>query len=128
MAGCFFNKNKIMDTNYEIVETVFSRIENLTTTQTELIKLKLYNKTADLATFLAMKAIIMSVLGLFFLFLNIGLSLWLGEMLGKTYYGFLAIAAFYALVAVFIRTSVYKYLQRQINFLLLSKILKDENL
>lgn len=117
-----------MDTNYEIVETVFSRIENLTTTQTELIKLKLYNKTADLATFLAMKAIIMSVLGLFFLFLNIGLSLWLGEMLGKTYYGFLAIAAFYALVAVFIRTSVYKYLQRQINFLLLSKILKDENL
>lgn len=117
-----------MDTNYEIVETVFSRIENLTTTQTELIKLKLYNKTADLATFLAMKAIIMSVLGLFFLFLNIGLSLWLGEILGKTYYGFLVIAAFYALVAVFIRTSVYKYLQRQINFLLLSKILKDENL
>lgn len=117
-----------MDTNYEIVETVFSRIENLTTTQTELIKLKLYNKTADLATFLAMKAIIMSVLGLFFLFLNIGLSLWLGEILGKTYYGFLVIAAFYALVAVFIRTSVYKYLQRQINFLLLTKILKDENL
>lgn len=117
-----------MDTNYEIVETVFKRIENLTSNQTELIKLKLYNKTADLATFLAMKAIIVTVLGLFFLFLNIGLSLWLGEILGKTYYGFFILAAFYAIAAIFIKTSIYKYLQLQINLMVLTKILKDENL
>lgn len=117
-----------MDTNYEIVETVFKRIENLTTNQTALIKLKLYNKTADLATFLAMKAIIVTVLGLFFILLNIGLSLWIGEMLGKTYFGFFVLAAFYAVAAIFIKTSVYKYLQQQINMRVLSKILKDENL
>ena len=117
-----------MDANFEIVETVFKRIENLTSNQTELIKLKLYNKTADLTTFLAIKAILVTVLGLFFLFLNIGLSLWLGEILGKIYYGFFILAAFYAVLAIFIRTSIYKYLQQQINVLVLSKILKDENL
>jgi polyferredoxin len=117
-----------MEANHEIVETVFKRIENPTTNQAELLKLKIYSKTADLATFLALKAIIILILGLFFLFLNIGFSLWLGEMLGKTYYGFFVIAALFAVAAIFVRTSFCKYLHQQINLLLLSKILKDKSL
>jgi hypothetical protein len=120
-------KNK-MDASNNVVETVFQKIEDLASNQTEIIRLKVYSKSADLATFLTMKIIMLSVIGLFVFFLNIGLSLWLGDLLGKSYYGFFSLAIFYAVLAIFIRTSIYKSLELKINNLLLTKILKEENL
>lgn len=117
-----------MDSNNNVVETVFKKIEDLTSNQTEIIKLKVYSKSADIATFLTMKIIMLSVIGLFVLFLNIGLSLWLGDLLGKTYYGFFVLAIFYAVAAIFIRSRIYKIIELKINNLLLTKILKEENL
>ena len=44
--------------------------------------------------------ILVVVISFFAFTLNIAIALWLGDMLGKSYYGFLIVAAVYALVAV----------------------------
>ncbi len=116
-----------MDSHHSIVETIFKKIEVLTINQTEIIKLKMYSKSIDLATFFIMKTITIAVIGLFLLFLNIGISLWLGDLLGKSYYGFLVVALFYAFIAIFIHGVIYKSIQMQISNVFVTKILQEEN-
>jgi hypothetical protein len=117
-----------MDFKQEKIETFYTKIENLVTTQQEIIKLKAYSKSADLATFLIMKIIMFVVVGLFVLFLNIGISIWLGDILGKTYYGFFILAGFYALAAFFIKSILYLNIEYKIKNYFLFKILKGENI
>jgi hypothetical protein len=68
------------------------------------------------------------VVGLFVLFLNIGLSIWLGEILGKTYYGFFVLAGFYAFAAFLIKAILYRNIEYKINNFFLFKILKGEKI
>lgn len=117
-----------MDFKEGKIETVYAKIEDLVSNQQEIIKLKVYSKSADMATFLVMKIIMFVVVGLFVLFLNIGLSIWLGEILGETYYGFFALAGFYAIAALIIKTFLYSNIEYKINNFFLFKILKGENL
>ncbi len=116
-----------MDSHHGTVETIFKKIEDLTINQTEIMKLKMYNKSIDLATFLIMKTISVAIIGLFLMFINIGISLWLGDLLGKSYYGFLVVGLFYALIAIFIHGVIYKSIQMQISNVFLAKILQKEN-
>jgi uncharacterized protein (DUF983 family) len=117
-----------MDFKEGKIEMVYAKIEDLVSNQQEIIKLKVYSKSADMATFLVMKIIMFVVVGLFVLFLNIGLSIWLGEILGETYYGFFALAGFYAIAALIIKTFLYRNIEHKINNFFLFKILKGENL
>ena len=117
-----------MDFKEGKIEMVYAKIEDLVSNQQEIIKLKVYSKSADMATFMAMKIIMFFVVGLFILFLNIGLSIWLGEILGETYYGFFALAGFYAISAIIIKTFLYNNIEYKINNSFLFKILKGENL
>lgn len=66
----------------------------------ELYKLKAIDKSADVVSTIAADITIVSILILFVLVINIGLALWLGEVLGKTYYGFFLIAGFYLLSGI----------------------------
>lgn len=116
-----------MDSHHSIVETIFKKIEVLTINQTEIIKLKMYSKSIDLATFFIMKTITIGVIGLFLLFLNIGISLWIGDLLGESYYGFLVVALFYAVIAIIIHGVIYKSIQMQISNAFLTQILQKEN-
>ncbi len=82
------------------IETLFGKAKHYTETSVELYKLKALDKTADIASTLASRLVIVAFIVMFFLVLNIGVSLWLGELLGKSYYGFFITSGFYALGAI----------------------------
>jgi hypothetical protein len=63
---------------------------------------------------------------MFIVFLSIGLSLLIGEMLGKVFWGFFIVAVFYLICGILIRKTIFKTLEIKINNLLLSTFLKDE--
>ena len=117
-----------MDFKEEKIETFYAKIENLVTTQQEIIKLKAYSKSADFATFLIMKTIMFVVVGISIIFLSIGISIWLGDILGNTYYGFFTMAGIYGLAAFIIKTILYLNVEFKIKNYFLFKILKDENI
>ncbi len=86
-----------METNESILEPLIERAEEYGKTSFELLKLKAVDKTADVVSTIFSRIILIPVLMLIVVSLSIAAGLWLGELLGKTYYGFLIIAAVYAI-------------------------------
>ncbi len=89
-----------MDANFNFIEPVLERVEAYGATTLELIKLKTIDKTAKVTTSLITRLMLILVFSLFVLTLNIAIALWLGDELGKSYYGFLIVAAFYGTLGI----------------------------
>ena len=88
-----------MSNNATAIETLFEKAGDYGKVSMELFKLQAIDKSAEVLSALASKLIVTIVVALFTLCLNIGLALWIGELLGKMYYGFFIVAGFYAIVA-----------------------------
>lgn len=89
-----------MEDQASLIESLIEKGEQYGKTTIELLKLKTVDKSADVASTLISWAIVIVFTVLFFLIFNIGVALWIGELLGKSYYGFFAVAGFYALLAI----------------------------
>ncbi len=89
-----------METKAGLFEPLLERAERYSKTTLKLVKLKVLDKTADVLASVVLRLLIGIVLGAFLLILSIAAALWLGEILGKSYYGFLMVAAFYGLVGI----------------------------
>ena len=91
-----------MEEKATLIESLFEKSEAYAKTNFDLFKLKAIDISADAVSTIFAKLILFIVVMLIILLLNIGLALWLGELLGKLYYGFFIIVAFYVLVALFL--------------------------
>jgi len=116
-----------METNATTNENLnlYEKAENYTKTSLELLKLKTVSAVADVVSSLTSKIAVGAVVAFFTLFLNIGLSLWIGKELGEYYYGFFVIALFYLIVAIVMHKMHHKLIKTPIGNLIISSILKD---
>lgn len=89
-----------MEEQSGLIESLIEKGEQYGKTTIELLKLKTLDKSADVASNLVSWLIVLIFAVLFFLILNIGVALWLGEIMGKSYYGFFAVSGFYGLLAL----------------------------
>jgi hypothetical protein len=89
-----------MDEPSGLIDSLLEKGEQYGKTTIELLKLKTLDKSSDVASNLISWLIVFVFAVLFFLILNIGVALWIGELLGKSYYGFFAVSGFYALLAL----------------------------
>jgi len=71
-------------------------------TNFELYQLKTIQKAAAIGSSLVSSLFVFTLLSIAFLIANIGLALWLGEVLGKLYLGFLCSSALYLVLALII--------------------------
>lgn len=104
---------------------LYEKAENYAKTSLELLKLKTVCSVADGVGSLASKIAIGIVVAFFTLFLNIGISLWVGQELGEYYYGFFIMALFYLILAVIIVKSHHKIIKTPIGNTIISSILKE---
>lgn len=88
-----------MDSNTTPIEALIEKAEGYKNTTIELYKLKAIDKSAEVVSSLAVRLVIFMVVALCILIMNIGMALWLGELLGKLYYGFFVVAGLNVLVA-----------------------------
>ena len=93
-------KKNIMEANTNFIEPLLEKAEAYTATSFKLIQLKALDKTAGVTSALLSRSLLTIIISFFALTINIAVALWLGELLGKVYYGFLVVAACYALTAV----------------------------
>ena len=89
-----------METKTNLLEPLMERAEAYSKTSFELIKLKTLDKTADVSATLASRSLFGLIVSFFAFTINIAIALWLGDLLGKAYYGFLIVAACYAVMGV----------------------------
>ena len=81
-------------------ESLFDKAGEYLETRASLVKLKTIRKTSDVISVMISKLIAVIIAGAFILMLSIALAFFLGDILGKNYYGFLIVAGLYALVGL----------------------------
>ena len=91
-----------MKENVPEVEKLFGLVEDYSKTSIELFKLQAINKYAEVFSMVTSKIIIVLIASFFAICLNMALALWIGEMLGKIYYGFFIVSAFYLIIALIV--------------------------
>jgi len=101
-----------MEENAKTLELLYEKAVDYGVTSFELIKLKALDKTSDVASSFLPHAIVFVVIASFLLLLNLGLAIWLGEMLGKVFLGFFIVAGFYGVLAVILRFFLHKWLKK----------------
>ena len=113
-----------MEDQESLIESLIEKGEQYGKTTIELLKLKTLDKSADVFSTLISWAIVIVLSVLFFLILNIGLALWIGELLGKSYYGFFAIAGFYAFLALIFGVFREQFIKSPVNNSIITQVLQ----
>jgi hypothetical protein len=115
---------KVMEENANLLETLLERASEYGKTSIDLARLKTLDKTTEIvSSFIPLSVVILLVVTSL-LFLNLGLAFWLGEILGKTYYGFFIVAVFYVLAGILIHFFLHKWIKRLVGDYFIKRVLK----
>lgn len=107
---------------------LISKTEKFTKTSIDLLKLNMVEKTADIVSSVTSGLTVILIVAMFTLFLNIGLGLWIGELLQSSYMGFLIVSGFYLIVAIVVYFYQNRLLKNPISDKIVVKLLKNVNL
>lgn len=110
-----------MDPKQTILSPLIEKAWDYGKSSLEIARLKALNKTADLASTVSTGGLLVLSFAFFLLILTLGISLWLGELLGKPYYGFLVVACFYAMVSLTILL-IRPFIKRRVNDTVIRKL------
>lgn len=109
-----------------IVEMLIEKIEEYAKTSVELYKLRAIDKGTDVFTSFITRVVIISIIALFFLLITIGLSLYLGDVLGKNYYGFFTVAGIYFIIGGLLFLFRASLLEVPLNDFIVRQIFKEK--
>jgi phosphoglycerol transferase MdoB-like AlkP superfamily enzyme len=112
-----------MESQTNSVEALFEKTGDYLETRMELLKLQTVNSASDLTSSVVSKLILVLIISLIMLLINTGLAIWIGDELGKMYYGFFIVGGFYIIVAIFLYAFRSKWIKRPVNDMLIKKML-----
>jgi hypothetical protein len=116
-----------MDNKESPFEELVERAEAFGKTSFRLYTLKAIDKTSEIVSNLASQLVLIILLSLFFMILNIGIALWIGEMTGKSYYGFFILSGFYAILAVVVHIFSNRWIRKPIRNSIISQMQNNGN-
>jgi len=105
------------------VGSLFEKAGDYLETRLDLLKLRAVDKTSDVASSLVSRIVIIVILFLAVFIVNIGLALWIGELVGKAYLGFFIVAAVYGLLAWLIHVFRKTWIKDPLTNVLIKKLL-----
>ena len=112
-----------MTDNATPVATLLEKAENYSKTTIELFKLHAIDKSADVLSSLVSRIAVLMAVALFILIINIGIALWIGKLLGESYYGFFVIGGFYALIAILLYTFEHQLIKTPVSNSIIKQML-----
>jgi hypothetical protein len=98
-----------------IIESFLGKIQEYGTTTFELSKLKMLETITTIVTSLASRLIVLLFMSTFVLILNIGIALYLGELLGRTCYGFFIVSGFYLIAGTVLQLFRRKLIRKPLS-------------
>ena len=113
-----------MEDNTQLFELLLKRVVEYGKTNLELIKLKLFDRTLDVISSLIPPAIVFVLISSFLFFLSLGLALWLGDILGNIYSGFILVAAFYGIMAIIVHFFMHARIKKIVSDYIIKQVLK----
>lgn len=113
-----------MADNATPIETLLERAENYGNSTIELLKLKAIDKSADIVSSLLSRLFIFITVALSLFIVNIGLALWLGKLVGDSFFGFFIIGGFYGIVATVLHLFRHQWIKYPLSSYLIKQMLK----
>ena len=113
-----------MEENTRLLELLLERATEYGKTSFELVKLKTIDKTTDVVSSMVPHSVVFVLIASFLLFLNLGIAYWLGEILGRIFYGFFVVAAFYVLTGIIIHFLMHNWIKRLVGNYFIKRMLK----
>ena len=113
-----------MEDQTNIIETLLERATEYGKSSYELAKLKALDKSSDVLSTLTAHSVVLIILSSFILFLNLGLAFWLGEILGRIYFGFFVVAAFYGISGILIYFFLHDWIKKVVSSKFINQVLK----
>ena len=107
-----------------LIESLISKSHEYVETRLDLFKLKLVDKSSQVASTIASGLTLFVIGFIFFIVFNIGLALLIGDLVGKSYWGFFILAVFYALLGMIIFNSRNKIFKKPILGMFLKRIVE----
>ena len=106
------------------IESLFEKAGEYIETRIDLYKLKAVDKSSDVLSSVISKMIVILVFAMFIFIVNIGIALLLGELLGKSWYGFFVLAGFYLIIGIIFYYMRKKWFKSPIADRMIQKLLK----
>lgn len=113
-----------MEDNAKLLESLLDKAKEYGITTYELAKLKTIDKTADVVSSFVPFLIVIILLTSCLLFLNLGIALWLGEILGSSFYGFFVVAGFYLILGLILRYFLNDWVKKKVGDYFVKHVLK----
>jgi len=101
-----------MEEHTKTIESLLENTVELGKTSLELARLKAVDKASEVVSTIIPNMVAIILMMIFLLFLNIGLSLWLGEILNRMFFGFFIVAGFYGLTGILVHFALHNRLKR----------------
>jgi hypothetical protein len=120
-------KKLIMTDNTTPIATLFERAEDYGKTTINLLKLNAIDKSADVVSSLVSRLAVIMIVVFSVLIVSIGLSLWIGNLLGETFYGFFVMGGFYALIAILLQVFRNQWLKYPVSNSIIKQMLKPKS-
>ncbi len=108
------------------LELLYEKAKRYTETSIELYKLQAVDKSADIASSIVSSLVIGLAVAMFMLFLNIGLSLLLGDYLDNIYLGFFIVSGIYLILAIVLNIFKKDLVKIPITNLVIGKLLTSK--
>ncbi|MEN3322853.1 hypothetical protein VP395_03880 [Mariniflexile soesokkakense] len=109
------------------IDMLYEKAKKYTETSAELFALNTVDKTADVLSSLTSIVLIVIVVTMFTLFVNVGLSLFIGNLLDEYYLGFFIVSGFYLVLALVLYKFKDKIIKMPVANLIIAKLLKSKN-
>lgn len=113
-----------MDDNTRIIDELLEKTAEYGKAELELAKLKALDKASDIVSAGVPGLIVLVIAGVFMLFLNLGIALWVGGLLGNIFLGFFAVAAFYGIIALILHLFMHNWLKKKVSDYIIKRVLK----
>lgn len=112
-----------MEEKAKLLESMVEKAADYGQVSLDIVKLKAVDKTSDIVSSVVPHSVVIIILSSFMLFLNLGLAFWFGDLLGRLYYGFFMIAAFYIILGLIIHFLMHKGLKELIRNYVINQLL-----
>ena len=114
----------MIETPANSIESLVECAEAYGKTSYELAKLRMLEKTNIVANQLVTKLIIIMVASVFVFTMSIAIALWMGDKLGKAYYGFFIVAGFYLIAGLVFHLFLKKWIRKPLSEFIIKQVLE----
>lgn len=125
ITSCGDYQNTFMNNQPNLIDSLIGNSQDYVETRLTLFKLKMVDKSSDIASTVLSFIPLILVFTIVFILLNIGIALLIGDLVGRASWGFLILTGVYIIIALVLYSQRNKWVKVPFANMLIKKFLNN---